>query len=76
MSGVGQKLHQYNRSLNEQQKVRGGALLIAVGSLLIGLLVFAPLVTPLQVLIAMMSVTLIVAGTLSLGTSGITGRAV
>jgi hypothetical protein len=51
-------------------------LLIGVGAVLIGLLVFAPLVTSLQIFIALMSVALIVAGTLSLGTSGITGRAV
>lgn len=76
MSTVGQQIREYNRSLSERQKVRGGALLIVVGTLLISLLVFVPLVMPLQLLIGLMSVALIVVGTLSLGTSGITGRAV
>ncbi|MFD1514931.1 hypothetical protein [Halomarina rubra] len=76
MSTVGQQIRDYNRSLSERQKIRGGALLIVVGTLLISLLVFAPLVMPLQILIGLMSVALIVVGTLSLGTSGITGRAV
>jgi cobalamin biosynthesis protein CobD/CbiB len=76
MSTVGQQLMEFNRSLSEQQKVRGGALLIAVGTLLITLLVFVPLATALQILLGLISVALIVAGTLSLGTSGITGRAV
>ncbi|MWG35813.1 hypothetical protein [Halomarina oriensis] len=76
MSAVGKQIKEYNRTLSERQKVRGGALLIAVGTLLITLLVFTGLPTALQVLIGLMSVALIVAGTLSLGTSGITGRAV
>ena len=77
MSTVGRRIREYDRSLSERQKVRGGALLIVVGALLIALLAFVPLVTPLQVLIGLMSVALMVVGTLSLGTSGISsGRAV
>ncbi|MFC5972722.1 hypothetical protein ACFPYI_15400 [Halomarina salina] len=76
MSTVGRKIREYDRSLSERQKVRGGALLIVVGALLVALLAFVPLVTPLQVLIGLMSVALMVVGTLSLGTSGIGGRAV
>lgn len=76
MSTVSRRIREYDRSLSERQKVRGGALLILVGTLLVGLLAFVPLVTPLQVLIGLMSVALIVVGTLSLGTSGVSGRPV
>ena len=76
MSTVARKIREYDRSLSERQKVRGGALLIVVGALLVGLLAVVSLDTPLQVLIGLMSVGLIVVGTLSLGTSGISGRPV
>jgi hypothetical protein len=76
MSTVRKRILEYDRSLSEKQKVRGGSLLIVVGTLLVAMLVFVPLAVPLQVLLGLISVALIVVGTLSLGTSGISGRAV
>jgi uncharacterized membrane-anchored protein len=76
MSTVRRRILEFDRSLSEKQKIRGGSLLIVVGTVLVALLVFVTLAVPLQILLGLISVALIVVGTLALGTSGISGRAV
>jgi len=76
LSNVSKQVMNINRSLSDKQKVRGGSLLLVVGTVLVGLLAFVSLTTALQVLIGLLGTLLIVVGTLSVGTSGISGRAV
>jgi hypothetical protein len=76
LSNVSEQVTNLNRSLSESQKVRGGSVLLLAGTAFIALLAFFPLGTALQVLIGLIGTLLIVLGTLSIGTSGIQGRAV
>lgn len=65
-----------NRNLSDRIKVGGGGLLLLLGTLLIGVLAFVLLPTVLQVVVAFLATFLMVVGTLFIGTSGISGRAV
>ncbi|WP_435195124.1 hypothetical protein [Natronomonas sp. EA1] len=65
-------LAKMNRELTQQQKVQAGVAGIVIGSLLIAMLAFASLESStLQFILALMGVVMMVAGTLSLGTSGV-----
>lgn len=56
--------------LSDEQKFRGGSVLLLIGTALIGLLVWLDVSQPLQIVIGVMAVALMVAGTLGVGTSG------
>ncbi|WP_254544470.1 hypothetical protein [Halomarina pelagica] len=70
LSDVGHRVREIDDSLTEQQKFRGGSLLIVGGAALVTLLVFVPMTSiALQAVLAVMGVALMVVGTLSVGTS-------
>lgn len=61
-----------NRELTRQQKVQAGVAGIVIGAVLIGMLAFADVESAtLQIILGLMGVTMMVVGTLSLGTSGV-----
>ncbi|MFC6835540.1 hypothetical protein [Halomarina ordinaria] len=71
LSDVGRRVREVDDSLSEQQKFRGGGLLILGGAALVALLAFVPLDSvSLQAILATMGVAMMVVGTLSVGTSG------
>lgn len=71
------QLASIDSQLDEGQKLRGGAVLLVTGGLLVGLLAFTNIgSTPLQVLIGVVGVICMAAGSLSVGTSGVAERAV
>jgi len=71
------RLASIDSQLDEGQKLRGGAVLLVTGGLLVGLLAFTDVGSaPLQVLIGIVGVICMAAGSLSVGTSGVTERAV
>lgn len=76
LSDVSNQIKEVDDSLTEQQKVRGGAVLLVGGTVLIGMLAFVRLATAISVIIALMGTALMVVGTLSIGTSGIRDRPV
>lgn len=76
LSDVSNEIKEVDDSLTEQQKVRGGAVLLVGGTVLIGMLAFVQLATAISVIIALMGTALMVVGTLSIGTSGIRDRPV
>jgi uncharacterized membrane protein HdeD (DUF308 family) len=76
LSDVSNQIKEVDDSLTEQQKVRGGAVLLVGGTVLIGMLAFVQLATAISVIIALMGTALMVVGTLSIGTSGIRDRPV
>lgn len=76
LSQVSDRVKEVDDSLSEQQKFRGGAVLLVGGTVMIGMLAFVDLDVALQVIIGLMGIALMVVGTLSIGTSGIRGRPV
>ncbi|PSQ01313.1 hypothetical protein BRC94_04310 [Halobacteriales archaeon QS_5_70_17] len=76
LSQVSDRVKEVDDSLSEQQKFRGGAVLLVGGTVMIGMLAFVNLDVALQVIIGLMGIALMVLGTLSIGTSGIRGRPV
>jgi glucose uptake protein GlcU len=56
--------------LSDEQKFRAGSILLLIGAALIALLVWLDIAQPLQIVIGVMAVALMVAGTLGVGTSG------
>ncbi|MFC7154559.1 hypothetical protein ACFQPA_03700 [Halomarina halobia] len=71
LSNIGSRVRDIDDTLTEEQKFRGGSLLIVAGAALVTLLVFVPMTSmALQVVLAVMGVALMVVGTLSVGTSG------
>jgi len=56
--------------LSDEQKFRAGSILLLIGAALIALLVWLDVAQPLQIVIGVMAVALMVAGTLGVGTSG------
>lgn len=76
LSQVSDRVREIDDSLSEQQKVRGGAVLLVGGTLMIAMLAIVSLDEALQVIIGLMGTALMVVGTLSIGTSGIRGRPV
>ncbi len=76
LSNVSKQVVEANRNLSDKTKVGGGSLLLLLGTVFIAVLAFVSMTTALQVLIGLLGTLLIVVGTLSIGTSGIKGRAV
>ncbi len=71
------RLATIDSQLDEGEKLRGGAVLLVTGGLLVGLLAFTDVGSaPLQVLIGIVGVICMAVGSLSVGTSGVTDRAV
>lgn len=71
------RLATIDSQLDERQKLRGGTVLLVTGGLLVGLLAFTNVGSaPLQVLIGIVGVICMAAGSLSVGTSGVAERAV
>jgi hypothetical protein len=71
------RLAAIDSELDEGQKLRGGAVLLVTGGLLVGLLAFTNIGSvPLQVLIGIVGVICMAGGSLAVGTSGVTDRAV
>ncbi|WP_254535350.1 hypothetical protein [Halomarina litorea] len=76
LSNVSEQVMDLNRNLSDKTKVGGGSLLLLLGTVLIAVLAFVLMATAAQVVVGLLGTLLIVVGTLSVGTSGINGRAV
>ena len=71
------RLSRLNASLDEDSKVRMGVVFLVLGTIVIGAIAFGAFPSFIvEVVLAAIGVVLMVAGSLTLGTSDSTGRAV